>query len=137
MRNYTLAPRKRTHLPNASTLGYGKYYAEPGDIVRFKDGGTAPVIGRVLGQITSCDQDGQDCTGWLAVATLGENLSFAFTRWIEPSEITECLPASQVAPFLSAFLSATIPDTIAALEANSQILAVAKDGYLWNGTSHQ
>jgi hypothetical protein len=139
MRSRKLAPRRRTNLPNASTLGYGKYWAEPGDYVTYRSGQSDHVrFGRVLGQIIETPSDGlEDATGWLCIAELANDLTYGYERWINPVDIRTCLPASQIDGFMRAFLSSSVKETLAALDANDNQLGDGRDGKLWTGSPAQ
>lgn len=130
MRARTLAPRRGTRLPNAHIFAYGKYVAFPGDYVMVTSNGR-DAFGRVLGQITSTDSDGQDCRGWLAVAVVSDDLTFGYERWIAPGDVSSCVPAKHVNAFMSAFLNATVAETLAGLAANNSTLAANKAGRIW------
>lgn len=141
MRQRLLRPRAATNVFNASTLGYGKWKASPGDYVRFRealtDGGHIVTFGRVLGQIKETERDGlEDCAGWLAVAVVADNLTFGYERWVDPSLVIECQPASQVEDFLRAFLASDNAQIERSLAANSGILSAAKTGRLWDGNEN-
>ncbi len=128
MRSRTYSTRKLTYLPNASTLGYGKYQAASGDYITTSNGHQ---VGRVLGQITSCDNGGPDCRGHLVVAMLSTDLSYGYENWINPADVTTCVAPERVNNFLTAFLTASVKDTEAALQANEHTLAANDSGQLW------
>lgn len=92
MRNDVTIDRKQTgYLPNTSTLGYGKYKAQFGDVVLFTEANHVR-IGRVIGRIKSAPRIGNDpdLRGHLVVLTLGQNLTHAFERWVAPEDVIEC-----------------------------------------------
>jgi hypothetical protein len=89
---------RKVHLPNASAIGYGKNFAERGDIVSFAydDDGRERHIGRVLGRVDA-PGDGPavpPVEEWLAVLTLNDTASSACIRWIHPLLVYECRSAS-------------------------------------------
>lgn len=135
-RKRTLAPRKGTHLPNASTLGYGEYIAHPGDYVLVGSNGQ-DAFGRVLGQITECDFDGTDCRGYLAVAIVSNDLTFGYERWIAPGEVLKCWNPKHTDQFMACFMASTVRDIQAGLDANSGILAAGNRGKVWAGPDDQ
>lgn len=80
----------KVRCPNTSTLG--KWKAEPGDFIvwdtTYTNGETYTTYGRVLGQIVSCDSDGVDFTGYLAVMAFICEFSSCCIRWVNPKEVT-------------------------------------------------
>lgn len=129
MRTRTYSTRKLTYLPNAQTLGYGKWKASSGDYITTKNG----EFGRVLGVITNCDADGLDCRGHLVVTILSNDLTFGYERWIDPKDVFTCKDPKHVNNFMTCFLASNVKETEAALKANDCILAGAPDGKLWDG----
>jgi hypothetical protein len=80
------------HLPRASTLGFGRYKAKPGNWVRWHSLDEAPDdgIGRVIGrvQVTSGADSGKE---WVEVAALLGG-GGVYVRWVRPEDIVECYP---------------------------------------------
>jgi hypothetical protein len=78
---------KKVYLPKSSRIGYGVTYAKPGHWITWGE----RCNGRVLGRIDESSRDGlENCDGWLAVMSLGEDLTHAFVRWVNPAEVTSC-----------------------------------------------
>lgn len=109
MRIDIVIDRKQVHLPNASTLGFGKYKAQYGDCVLFSEGGQR-TMGRVIGRIAyapKMDND-PDLRNYLVVIALGSNLSFPMERWVDPASVSECFNPQDfgnrdIAAFMSFF----------------------------------
>lgn len=105
-RNAEIAMAK-VRLPNVRPMGFDKYEAHPGDWLTWcypqEDGSDGVAeYGRVLGKIVSCDSDGDDCTGWIAVLWLHVGLSHASVMWVNPEWVRRCAPP---APELLAFVA--------------------------------
>lgn len=87
---------RQVYLPNASTLGFGKYQARFGDFVWYRehytDGSYSTVLGRVLGRVAYAPPCGETpaIEGYLLVAQLGHNATHVYERWIDPADVTEC-----------------------------------------------
>ena len=96
---------KAVHLPNATTLGYGKWRAEPGDFIEFADSEASShrETGRVLGSVkenayTVYEGKRIDFSGEIAVLVLGCGMSFAYLRTVKAEDVTECRgPVDQTA----------------------------------------
>lgn len=88
-----------------------KYKAQFGDIVFFKQvpGSAAVTVGRMIGRIAHAPRiDGDaDVRGWIVVAALGADLSFAMERWVSPDEVVACYDPKDLdlAKRLAAFFS--------------------------------
>lgn len=87
----------KVYLPGTSTLGYGKYEAEPGDFIVFEtkwDKSTSGLqYGRVLGRISSHDSvsmGGPDFVGHIAVLWFHNSLAHASLRMVAPKDVVEC-----------------------------------------------
>ena len=108
-RPFTVSERQ-VQCPYASTLGYGKWIARPGDWITFSpylDKGEKPSvdfgvvrIGRVLGRIEAP----QDAEGWLYVLVLGTDACHLYPIWVKPEWVStvqgpERLPAALLAWF--------------------------------------
>ena len=94
MRDFTLDERK-VRCPNASTLGFGRWEAKPGDFITFEESkGRPPVYGRVLGRVADHGRCGEgekpnECEGWLVVLKFHMNLSHAHAVWVDPTLVLE------------------------------------------------
>jgi len=86
---------KKVYCPNSSSIGYSKVHADPGDWIVWRtlldDDNYLLESGRVLGHISSCDSDGEDCTGWLFVLWVFR-WGGCGIRWINPKDVVECCP---------------------------------------------
>lgn len=86
MRTDCTRDNRKTHLPNADTLGYGRYFAKRGNWVSFSQNGDPSVTyhGRVIGGVT--------CEGrrYVEVIALLGALDNPAVRWLAPHEITRC-----------------------------------------------
>lgn len=94
MRTDVTIDRKQVHLPNASTLGYGKFKAQHGDVVLFKQDPSIGqlTIGRVVGRIASAPRigDDPDLRGHLVVVALTQSITSPMERWVDPANVVEC-----------------------------------------------
>ena len=108
---YTKRKNVKIFLPNCSTLGFGKYYASPGDLINYKEeyvGGTHGYrLARVIGRIKGTDNCGSQCKGHILVSALEDELTYAYERWIDPKDVFRCVDSKKSAEFISWFLSAT------------------------------
>ena len=88
----------KVYIPNKTTLGYGKYNAEPGDFISWRDplqgGGRSDMqYGRVLGRISSHDSEsmgGPDFVGQIAVLWFHLHFGHASLRIVKPEHVTNC-----------------------------------------------
>jgi hypothetical protein len=119
-------------LPNASLIGYGVYYAKPGYWMTWSDPGEPGKehTGRVLGRIECAAYAGADDTpamyaGWLAVMQLGDNMTHAYVRWVDPAWVQVCYerPPAQLMAWITGDdwpkRAADIPRLIAMAEYGS------------------
>lgn len=105
-RRYIVVRDIATYLPNASTSGYGKYKAKAGDFVVFRpEGHDERSVGRVVGQIVECDDQGPNCAGQLLVMTLSDGLTFAYENWVDPKDVKECIDSARPQDFLNRFMA--------------------------------
>jgi len=83
---------KEVHLPNASSLGFDKRTARPGNWIVWKanKGSDAADHGRVLGKIVEHSNDQVDITGYLAVLVVNEVLTSAFIQYVHPADVLRC-----------------------------------------------
>lgn len=104
MRNDARIDRKYVACPNASTLGYGKWKAQTGDIVVYRQATyeakdlkemTNPYyssrVGRVIGRIAhapNLDEYGKTIRNYLLIVGLSEDLTAAMERWVNPVDVT-------------------------------------------------
>jgi|SRR5215469_4828237 len=98
MRKFTL-DNKAVRVPNASHLGFDKWKVKRGDVFTC-DGN---IIARSLGRIKTCDNDGEDCRGWVCALVLGLSGSHAYVRWIDPASVRQVIDCpSKLAAFFFA-----------------------------------
>lgn len=92
----TTSKKQSEYLANASTLGYGKYKAQFGDIVIYRENENTVRVARVAGRIEHCPKldDDPNMKGWLIVVALGMNLTHTMERWINPDDVIECFNPS-------------------------------------------
>lgn len=123
----TKGKRAIVRVGNASTIGYGKYQAEPGDFVAFdvprESGDIDRRYGRVIGRVDAAGWDGADknpIKGWIAVMMLGIELSFAHEMWVDPEWVKSCVSVTdQTLDFFRVFLSADPMDLMRMSEYGS------------------
>lgn len=82
--------RKQVICKNSSFIGYSTRIAKPGYWIVFRLSETKTCMARVLGRIASCDSQGFDCTGWLAVMRLGDSGRHTWVNWVNPDDVLEC-----------------------------------------------
>lgn len=117
-RRIKVAPRRPSkYLPNASTLGYGKFKARPGDFVTFSEemsNGNRLAVGRVVGVIEETDRDGTDFTGkeMLLVIMLSDDHSFGYEHWISVDQVRSCMDVGHARHFMAWFLNASPADLL-------------------------
>jgi hypothetical protein len=70
-------------LPNATTLGFGKYYAQPGNWVLYEQGDYHHV-GRVICRVQCEDKI------YVEVAAATSDFASVMVRWVKPEEVREC-----------------------------------------------
>jgi hypothetical protein len=122
MRTDVQIDKRYVYCPNASTLGYGKYRAQFGDFLMWREATYAAndletktnphchmCYGRMAGRIhyapAICD-DTEPVRDWILAIALGSNLTFAMERWVDPSEVVEVFePTAKLQSFLNYFLS--------------------------------
>jgi len=91
--------RRAVHVPRASTLGYGKYRAQPGDWIVWSfpisdsdDTARGPdSIGRVLGRVAyapAIGTDGRAIRNWIAVLRLSSEGTHASVYWVNPEWVS-------------------------------------------------
>lgn len=120
----TKGKRATVRVPNASTLGYGRWEASPGNLVTFEipraDGTTSARHGRVIGRADASGRDGDPVKGWIAVIALSDNISFAYEMWIDPAWVTSCRTnGPEAIEFFRVFLTASADDLIRMSEYGS------------------
>ena len=92
MRTDAQIDRKQVYLPNASTLGFGKWKAQHGDVVLYTQN-DQNCIGRVAGRVhyaPSLEPNEKPIKDYLLVIQLGSRLDFSYERWVNPADVTEC-----------------------------------------------
>lgn len=97
MRTDATIDRKWVKLPNASTLGYGKWRAQFGDFVVFRTGGEPdggfPSLGRVAGRVVyapALEPNEQPVRDWLLVITFTQDMCSVGERWVDPAWVGYC-----------------------------------------------
>lgn len=98
---------RKVRLPNATTLGYCKSTASPGDLIQH---GERRELARVLGRIVSSDRDGERCDGFLYVLQLSDDATFSYVRWIDPAAVSVChAPSAGLQAFAAFFFAERMP----------------------------
>jgi hypothetical protein len=88
MRTDVIIDRKLVVCPNASTLGFGKWKAQVGNLVLFKENDKI-VTGRMIGRIQYGYSDGKSLKNFLVVICISPRLDWTFERWVNPKDVTE------------------------------------------------
>lgn len=93
---------KRVIAKNATLLGFATREVKRGSFFIYNDAGQFRMA-RSLGRIAECDSDGEDCTGHVLAMIWGMS-GYCYERWVNPTEIVECLekPPTQMAAFFFA-----------------------------------
>lgn len=91
MRNDVVIDRKQVNVPKASTLGFGKFRAQFGDMIMYHDQ-EATRVGRIIGRVQSAPSIGQDgpLRDHLVVAVFSDDLTFIYERWVDPASVARC-----------------------------------------------
>lgn len=111
MRTCTVSQRTTGYLPRASTTGYGKYRASPGDLITWceEDNGPTMHTGRVIGMVDAPAMrtvdhrfDAGPIKDWLIVMRLSAELTYAHPVWVDPKMVTKCIecPKGNLLAFL-------------------------------------
>lgn len=91
MRTDAILDKKMVKLPYAGSYR-GKWQAQCGDFVFFKDGTGGESFGRIIGRVKHAP--GLDHTpiveNCLLVACLGYLLSYPCEKWVDPKDVTWC-----------------------------------------------
>jgi hypothetical protein len=120
----TKGKRASVRVPNASTIGTGKWMASPGDFIVFRiPDDDMERYARVIGRVDAEGWDGADKTpivGEIACVMLSCGLSSAHEMWVDPEWVMEC---HSVGPhnvrFFTAFFTADPMDLLAMSEYGS------------------
>ena len=109
-RHVKVAPRRKSeYLPNASTLGYGKFRAFPGDFVTFHEeisNGNRVAMGRVIGVIDETDSQGVNGAGMLLVLMISQDHTHGYENWITLDRVITCVDVEHARHFMAWFLNA-------------------------------
>jgi len=120
---------KEVHLPNATTTGYDKRNARPGDwIVWNADATETKDHGRVLGKIVEHSNDQVDITGYLAVLVVNEVLTSAYINYINPAHVVRCTKVN--GEFMRIILNININEKSVAQIANVVAYGAMNDRYV-------
>lgn len=93
MREDVTIDRQLVHCPNASTLGYGKYRAQVGDWITYRemytDGSFNERVGRMIGRIAYAPPCGETpaIKGFILAAVLTCEMTSVAERWINPADV--------------------------------------------------
>lgn len=102
-----ISTRKKIHCVNATSIGFGKYMAEVGDLIVYKEHYNDDSYGmrtaRMIGSVTAPKVDPADAVikDWLLVLTLSDDCHTCFERWVNPIHVVEVTnpPTQMVAWF--------------------------------------
>jgi hypothetical protein len=88
MRTDATIDKRQVRCPNASTLGFGKWKAQVGDFILFKEG-DRQVCGRVIGRVHYAPPCGESPAVRDSVLTicLGDHQNFTMERWVKPEDV--------------------------------------------------
>lgn len=88
MRTDAIIDKQQVRCPHASTLGFGKWKAQVGDIVHFTEGNTQR-IGRMIGRVKYAPnlQGGKPLRNFILAVVLFD-LDHTGERWIDPETVT-------------------------------------------------
>lgn len=110
MRSCTISQKKSRYLKNASTLGYGKYKVEPGDLITWCYGDDSVLhTGRVMGLVDAParrtgvpEHDAEAVKGWLCVMRFDPDMTHAYPVWVNPDDVTsaKACPGGKLVAFL-------------------------------------
>lgn len=109
MRKFTL-DNKAIPCPNVmarTVLTRGA--AKRGDMIQFRVWSVGPLmLGRVMGRIATCDDDGENCIGYACVMVLSECAETCYIRWVNPFHIYRVMDVPTKVPAF--FFKPTLPD---------------------------
>lgn len=107
MRTDAIIDKKQVRCPNASTLGYGKWKAQVGDIVLFQEGERRTRVGRMIGRVHYAPTCGETpaIRDYLLLICLGDMLSWTCERWVNPADVLEVQSPRDQEEVLDYFLS--------------------------------
>ena len=92
MRKDAKYSKKAVMCPKASTIGFGRYKAKPGDLIVFSDGildSSGREIGRVLGRVDASGEPGcPKIVGHILVLQASRDFTSCYIRWIDPALVT-------------------------------------------------
>jgi len=112
MRRDAIIDKRKVRCPNASLIGYGKLFAQVGDVVRFTEGDT-PRIGRMIGRVAyapSLQGEGV-IKDYILCAVLGHDLTCMTERWVNPANVSYVTPVGNQGEVCAAFFSDTLTKT--------------------------
>jgi hypothetical protein len=90
--------KRKVYLRNASTFGFGKYEAIPGDLISFSyptnngEPSEKTHFGRVMGRVDASRESDTipAVKGHLTVLVLNDTATHASLRWVDPTWVREC-----------------------------------------------
>jgi len=109
MRTDAIIDRRQVRCPKASTLGYGKWKAQVGDLVLFTEGQQTRT-GRMIGRIHYAPACGESpiIRDYLLVVCLNDSLDHTFERWVNPADVQRVEALREQQPVMAYFLSADL-----------------------------
>ncbi len=108
MRNDIVIDTQQVQLPLNCSLGYSRCVARYGDVISWQHGGEGRTeYGRVIGRIAKDNGKlhGNDCTGYLVVATLFMGLTSTGERWVDPAWVLTCYTIEHARENLARFIA--------------------------------
>ncbi len=92
MRTDAIIDRRQVRLPNASTLGFGKWKAQVGDLLTFRETETQLSHGRMIGRVHWAQgHDGKPpIRDYILVIVLNDTLDHTYERWVNPKDVERC-----------------------------------------------
>jgi len=94
MRQDAIIDRKQVICSNATTIGYGKWRAQTGDLLLYRESENSLRLARVIGRVKyapALDGDKGPACNRIMVLALGNIPSHAFERWIDPKDVLEVI----------------------------------------------
>lgn len=107
MRTDATIDRRQVRCPNASYLGYDKWIAQVGDLIRFNEGAETRV-GRMIGRVAYAprlDGDSAPVKDYILAAVLSPTLDYVAERWVNPADVVQVQPIRGQAETMQWFLS--------------------------------
>ena len=111
MRTDARIHNRQTKLPLASTFGFDRWIARPGDLIlyveRMLDGHEQTRMARVIGTVDApaISLGSPAVKDHICVMTLADNGAFAYERWVDPKDVRRCFDTDRMRAFMALFLA--------------------------------